>query len=162
MKNMSTHLLAISLFILSGCSTIVSSYHYTTGTQHLDCGNYHEAISELEQAVELDPTMARNHTNLSYAYSKINNEEKAWYHNRQATRCPYSDGLCVLQFRLYYYQKMIVDKGFDKPGTPWEEISNNLGEPDEYQVNENGEIISCYYGICKMTFSNGLLTSCDI
>jgi tetratricopeptide (TPR) repeat protein len=148
-------------YLLSGCAGLRSSLHYTKGTQQLSCGNYPEAVVELEQAVKLDPSMARNHTNLTAAYIANNNEEKAWFQARQAVRCRYDDGLREFQFMLFC-QRKIINPGLCRQGTPWEEISKNLGQPDEYQESENGQIISCTYGICKMSFSNGLLTSCLI
>lgn len=142
-----------------GCACVTSSYHYTRGTEALNNGDFPQAISELEQAVQLDPSLARNRTNLAAAYFANNELEKGWYNCRQSVRCPYDDGLCKIQF-MALCQKFIVEPGLNVPGTMWEEISAKLGAPDDLVEGENHQIVSCTYGTCEMSFSHGRLATC--
>jgi tetratricopeptide (TPR) repeat protein len=148
----------VSSYLLSGCSTVASSIHYTNGTQCLERGDYSTSVNELEMAVELDPSRARNYTNLSAAYIAIGDGEKSWYCCRQAVRCPYDDGgICRMAFAPHYRAR-IAEPGLNKIGTSWEDIHKNLGDPDEYQEDANGQISSCTYGVFDMFFSDGKLT----
>lgn len=149
--------MATASLLFTACSTANSSFHYTKGTEYLDQCNYPEAIYELQQAVDLDPAMARNHTNLSVAYRSYNNYDAAWYHCRQAVRSPYDDGLCKMQFAEYCHL-LIIKPGLNRPGTSVIDIFSKLGFPDDVSEDENHQIVHCTYGLCEMSFENSLLT----
>lgn len=152
-------LMTLVSLVFTGCSTISSSYHYTSGTQCLERGDYAGAIVELEQAVELDPEMARNHSNLSYAYLCNQELDKAWYHSRQAVLCPYKDDAGYGNFSNIC-KLMIIDPKLNEPGTPIEEIRTKLGEPDIEM--DNGSMITYLYGCCAMEFKEGKLVKCTV
>lgn len=71
-------MLVFSLFILSSCHTVNSTYHYKKGTEYLEGNDYEKAIPHLEKAVKLNPDRARNHTNLAAAYAATGQMDKAW------------------------------------------------------------------------------------
>ena len=147
---------ALTLFfiVLTGCSTLSSSYHYTCGTQCLERSDYDGAIIEFKQAVALDLEIARNHSNLSYAYFCKQDYENAWYHCRKALLCPYQDGASTGNF-TNLCKLMIIAPKLNEPGTPIEEIRSKLGEPD-IEMN-NGMTTTYIYGCCAMEFQEGKL-----
>lgn len=154
-------LILLILTLTTGCATISSSFYFTKGSQFLQQGDYERAIVELEKAVEEDPSMARNHTNLAAAYFANGDLQKAWYQSRQAVRAPYQDGISQLQFKGYY-KSFIVDQGLNKKGVSFEEVSAKLGLPDELTKNEAKSTIFCVYGTCRMSFIDGLLVNCSL
>lgn len=152
-------IMLLSVLLLSSCSTVMSSSHYTKGTEYLNCGNYFDAIIELEQAVELDPSMGRTHSNLAYAYMQMGDMNKCWYHSRQAVLCPNKDEKGMSNFVQLYYV-CVVKAGLNQPGTPLQKVLDKLGEPDFMVETQN--VTRCTYGACVMRFENELLTSCDL
>lgn len=154
-----TTLLIISSFILTGCGMVSSSIHYTKGTRCLENGDYKSAAFELEQAVELDPTLGRNHTNLACAYQQLGEFQKTWYHTRQAVLCEYKDAAGPLFF-VKQCELLIIKPGLDQPGTPLEVIIDTLGSPDIIENNEQDNEIFYIYGLCLMKFKDRKLTAC--
>jgi Tfp pilus assembly protein PilF len=150
----------IVLFItLSACSGIKSSLAYTEGTQCLDRKDYVNAINHLENAVALDPTLSRNHTNLCAAYMGVNNVPKAWEHARAAVLCKYKgDGSEDLNFIKFY--NILIRHKLDQPGQSYSEITAQLGIPDSITMYDNTMIVT--YGICDMTFESEKLTKCSV
>jgi tetratricopeptide (TPR) repeat protein len=153
------NLFLISSIFLTSCSCITSSFHYTKGTQCMERGDYDGAVIELNQAVELDPEFARNHSNLAYAYLQTGRNDKYWYHCRQAVLCPYKDAAGAINF-AELCDKLIKKPGLNKPGTSLEEIIDNLGTPDSRTDSANGDETVCTYGTCIMKFKDHKLTSC--
>lgn len=145
-------LLTFLLFCLVSCNILRSSINYTRGTQCLDTGDSEQAIEYLEEAVRLDPDFARNHTNLAAAYTQNGEYEKAWIHIRKSMFCKYPDKCGETSFRSFYRQ-WVTERGKDKLGTSCEEIVSSLGEPDMILSHGNQFV----YGICIMTFKNGIL-----
>lgn len=128
------------------------------GTQCLQNGDLQGAIENLKKAVELGPEIARNHTNLSAAYSLVGEEYLAWVHARKAVLADYSDATGKLQFAIIC-ERMVVKKGLDQPGTSLESIIEALGEPDEiFTINLKTKYL---YGLCIMTFKEDKLVSCQ-
>lgn len=156
---MKHRLLPLLAVVLTSCSTVASSFHYTRGTECLDRGDCEGAIKELTKAVELDPEMARNHTNLSFAYLSCNHYDKAWYHIRQAVLCPYQDSAGYINF-MNLCQAMVINPKLNEPGTPLEEVRRKLGEPD-IEIN-NDKTLTYIYGLCVMEFEEGQLIKCTI
>jgi hypothetical protein len=119
------------LFILAltGCATISSSLHFTKGTQYLDQCNYPAAVVELEQAVALDPDMARNHNNLCNAYVGVEDWDQAWISARKAVLAKYEDAVGDRMFRQLC-RIMIINQGLAEPGTSVDELKEKLGCPD--------------------------------
>ncbi len=147
--------------ILTSCSLVTSSYHYTKGTQHLEQGNYEEAICELQKAVDLEPDFARNHLNLCAAYLNVGDYDKAWFHSRQSRICKYDDGLSEIQF-VHLCDRFIHQAELDKPGTSYEKVISILGEPDVtiQPLVSNKKII--IYGTYVMVFENDKLTLTEL
>lgn len=139
-------ILAAALVGLTGCGTIASSVNYTMGTQALGEGRYDEAVSKLEKAVELDPDMGRNHTNLAAAYGVSGDLEKHWIHCRKATLCKYPCPLMKLEFPSICEPKL-AKNGLKKEGTPYSLLVQDLGEPDRISYDANKKMICCQYGL---------------
>lgn len=145
-------ILPVFCCIFFSCSTISSSFHYTKGTQSLGRGDVSQAIIELKKAVDLDPLMARNHTNLSAAYMLNDEIENGWYHVRQATLSPFQDKCSLIAF-LSVYDKLVKEQNLDQPGTSIEEIVSKLGEPDHIKRIDSRSILYIY-GVCIMNFQD--------
>ncbi len=134
-------ILAGSCTLIFGCNTIKSSYHFTRGTECLDQANYQGAIEHLEQAVELDPSMSRNHCNLAFAYHKSGQLKKSWFNARQAVLLDPTNMEAVQNMHSIYTQL-----NFDKqiiPGISIDESINLLGEPD---IEIKGKTTTLIYG----------------
>ena len=152
-------LIASSLFLTS-CGTLNSSFHYSKGTEYYDKGDYQAAVVELERAVELGPSMARNHSNLASAYQILGREHEAWFHIRQAVLCEYPDTVGSINF-TNFCEHLIKQPGLNQPGTALEEVINKLGIPDIIMGTDRDNKTICIYGTCTMVFQDLNLTSCS-
>lgn len=150
--------LSITVLVAS-CSIVASSFHFTLGTQCLDKGDYIGAVRHLERAVELDPTMSRNHNSLACAYMGIQEVEKAWYQSRQAVLCEPVDYISLETF-MNIYKLCVKNRGLNQKGTSLQEILSKLGEPDLKNEEPDGTI-TIIYGCSAMKFFNGMLVSCS-
>jgi hypothetical protein len=152
-------ILLISTFVvLTGCSLVSSSVHYTKGTESLERGDYANAIVELRQAVELCPDLPRNHINLRCAYILVGEHYKGWYCLEQARLCVDEEARQNYNF-AWACKKYMKAQEVDKEGTPLEEVLAKLGTPDSRVESTDGET-TCVYGACVMTFRDDKLTSC--
>lgn len=129
MKKHINLLIFISLFILSSCGTVNSSYHYKKGTKCLEEDNYEKAITHLKKAVELNPDRAINHTNLAAAYVATGQMDNAWIECRNGIKAKHSDkGRGI--FFASFYQMYVTERGIDKIGNPRSYVEIMLGKPD--------------------------------
>lgn len=133
-----------TLLILFGCSCVQSSYHYTKGTECLECGDYDGAITHLQESVELDPTMSRNHCNLTFAYCKKGQKQKAWVHAHKAVFIDPKNLDAVINFYSLYndlkFHETIIT------GISKNEVIQSLGEPDSIISTPEGKLTILVYG----------------
>lgn len=144
--------------LLTGCDACYSSMHYTNGTACLDRGDYEQAVVELTCAVELDPALARNYSNLAAACIGVGDYESAWCYLRQAVLCRYQDPVANRNFRKVCSNRL-AQKNLDCCGTSYEEISECLGTPDDIEYSDNGSVAFCSYGTYVMEFSDNKLVT---
>jgi len=158
-------LFVICLF-LTGCSTIRSSVNYTNGTSCLEEGDYANAVIYLKKAVQLDPCMSRNQTNLSAAYCALGEFDMAWYHARLAVICieinPNQKNQPAYTNFFSLYNHCVKEKGLDRVGTLLEEVIDKLGKPDFSRQSDDGTEEDLFYGIYGMRFKDGKLVSCEL
>jgi len=152
-------LVPISIFslLLAGCNTVTSSYQYTKGTASLQKGDFEAAISHLEEAVKLEPNMARNQTNLSSAYMMAGDLQNAWLHARQATLATvYNESeMQIAVFNLMQLWKTMKEKYNINVGTTQEEIISFLGEPDDMIAFKENNQTALVYGVLPIRFEEG-------
>jgi tetratricopeptide (TPR) repeat protein len=114
--------------LVSACATVASSVSYTKGTEALEAKDYETAVVHLEQAVELDPNLSKNHNNLASAYLGVGRLPDAWTHVRRAVlldpRNQYARMNCG-----HVFAKMREQTGLGA-GDGIDEIREKLGEPD--------------------------------
>lgn len=142
----------VTLFVV-GCSTVSSSLSYTKGTQALAAGNVNVAVSELERAVELDPSLARNQNNLAAAYFDAGRVLDGWPHVRKAVMMDPAQQTYRTNFRrfvLYFIHEGIVETGASE-----EQVVSVLGEPDGKKVREPCSYWQ--YAAIALCFQNGRL-----
>jgi tetratricopeptide (TPR) repeat protein len=151
-------LLLLALVLLTSCNTVKSSLAYTKGTQYLEQGDYTNAIQHLEEAVKLDPDLARNHSNLAAAYGSVGEDQRAWQEIRLAVLSPYRDIAALPNFCACY--NALIKNRLDQPGTDALEVMHLLGEPDLKIMGESQMI--WVYGLCHMHFENNKLVKCQL
>lgn len=127
MKKMHPLWFALAL-ILAGCATVASSPHFTRGTQALERGDYQTAVNELNEAVQLEPGVSRYHNNLSFAYFKLKNEQKGWFHLRQAVLLDTNNRRAAASFESYWTH--LERGGKVRVGALEKDILASLDEPD--------------------------------
>lgn len=133
-----------ALFLLFGCSVINSSYHYTKGTECLESGDYDGAITHLQESVKLDPTMSRNHCNLTFAYCQKGEKQKAWVHAHKAVFIDPNNKEALINFYSLYkdlkFHETIIT------GISKNEVIQSLGEPDSVISSPEGKLTILVYG----------------
>ncbi len=142
----------LMIIIATSCNSISSSLNYSKGTECLEKGDYEEAVASLEKAVELDPDMGRNHTNLATAYAASGEWDKAWKQSRTGLKAKYPDEHGLKSFDSIY-KAYVTSRGIDKIGNSRKMIEERLGPPD--MVLANGDQYK--YGLVIMTFKNDVL-----
>lgn len=120
-------------------------------------GDHQGAIVALKKAVELDPELGRNHTNLCAAYILAGDEENGWVHARKSVLNNTPDANSK-QLYAIFCDKLIKQKGLDQPGTTLDDIINALGEPDA--IFTTNSTVTYRYGTCTMIFKDDKLISC--
>lgn len=126
------------------------------GTTCIDRGDYAAAISHLQEAVRLDPTLSRNHTNLAYAYIMMGQEKEAWFHARQAVLTNGANEVSEHLFSSLY--KGLNDRfRFNEGGLKEDEVIEILGKPDLTGAINKTEESFCVYGLAILKFKSGLL-----
>jgi tetratricopeptide (TPR) repeat protein len=111
------------------CAATESSVYYTRGTQALERGDLPTAITDLEEAVRLDPSLSRNHNNLASAYMAAGRIADGWPHVRKAVAIDPGNEHAVQNCRLYFV-KMQQQSGM-KEGDSLDQVREKLGGPDE-------------------------------
>lgn len=139
--------------MLMGCSTVSSSLSYTEGTKALENKNYAEAIPALEKAVELDPSLARNHNNLAAAYFEVGRIYDGWPHVRKAVLLEPRQDVFVANFRRYMIA-LIKDHAAEK-GMSEDQVRAKLGSPDG--TKQVKECMYWQYGAAALCFKDGVL-----
>lgn len=142
-----------------GCSAINSSLNFTKGTDCLVNGDYNQAAAYLEKAVELDPDMGRNHTNLAAAYLALEEKEKAWKESRAAINCKNTNSDDYECFAIMFVQ-YADGQGLCRPGTSKEVILEKLGTPDREIKTDS--IVQYLYGPFIMSFKYDLLNEVTV
>ncbi len=119
---------SLVVVLLSACSTISSSARFTEGTQALERGDYETAATLLEEAVELDPSLSRNHNNLASALYELGRIEEGWPHSRAAVMLdPKNEAARANNLRHF---KALSDEHDIDVGTSRSDVARSLGEPD--------------------------------
>lgn len=143
---------------LVSCSTVSSSYHYTLGTEAAQQGDYQGALVHLQQAVDLDPTIARNHNNLACVYLDLGEPEKAWQPacNAVWTLADAEDTRAFRQNFVNIWNRMREQHQIKK-GLTVDEVMQRLGQPNSINSlqNHNGWVLT--YGLVMLRFENNVL-----
>jgi tetratricopeptide (TPR) repeat protein len=155
MKNKWLYLAAF--LVMTGCSTVASSPHYTEGTRAIERGDYQTAVKELEQAIQLEPRVSRYHNNLAFAYFHLGNEQKGWYHLRQAVLLDPDNRYAVASFNGYWGE--LEKNGKVRIGMPTQELVKNLGEPD--LTLKIGDETSLVWGLKRIHLRGELVASIE-
>ena len=132
-----------------------SSFKYTRGTEALAKGQYREAADLLAEAVRLDPSMSRNHTNYSAALFELGRYTEGWPHARRAVLLDHENWQAQNNNRRYI-KKLLADANLNT-GATLQQIVSVLGAPDS--VGEQGGCIWYQYGISALCFEEGVFTS---
>lgn len=142
------------ILVFTSCSTVNSSLHYTKGTEALEVENYDSAIIHLEKAIELDPSLSRNHNNLAHAYFEKDRILDGWPHIRKAVILDPSNQYAHQNFERYF--RTLLERGYAKEGYTQATIIENLGFPDNTLVR--GEETLWQYGMVAIYFKEGKVT----
>lgn len=152
MKRLNKLFLIVSASTLCGCSGIQSSVHFTRGTQCIEKGDFQGARFHLEKACELDPSMSRNHNNLTYIYIQLGEIDKAWYHARQAAFLDPGNEEAVTNFNNLLDE---LETFYNiAEGSSKEDVKAALGEPD---MDSEDHDCTLRYGLALLVFKDGKL-----
>ncbi len=131
-----------------GCSSVKSDFSYQRGKDRFWQGQYNEAIVELHQAIELDPSSSRNHQLLAVTYERLGKLPKAWEHARRAYALDRRSKPAYDIFSTVF-KELAEQLGIEKRRPSAKSITDTLGTADKYLHDEKGELRALYYGpIC--------------
>ncbi len=124
-KTLSFLLLGFLLF-LPGVYAGEASTYYNRGNDHLNKGEYEEAISDYTKALEIEPLSADVYANRGLAYSQIGQNDKAISDFNEALEINPQYALAYNSRAVVYYTIREYDKA-------WKDVhkAQRLG----YQVN---------------------------
>ncbi len=120
-----------------GCVSVDANLSYINGTQALDDGRYDEAITNLTEAVRLDPDSARSFNNLAAAYFAAGKVREGWPNVRTAYSLDSRDR-AIRANLLRHLGQLIHDGGLEN-GSTKDSVLAWLGEPDARQMEPEGE-----------------------
>ncbi len=152
-------LLAATL-LLQSCASVKSDISYSKGMDKLGDGDVNQAITYLRQAVELDPTIPRNHYQLALAYQRLGDMSKAWQQIRNAYALDTTSPKQLQVFTRLYAQ-LAEQHRLEKTHPNAAEVIEVLGVADKYLHNENGELKAVYYGPLCLRFDEGHLAASE-
>jgi len=133
--------------------SVQSSLHFTRGTEALDSGDIDLAIKHLRSAVNLDPSLSRNHNNLAHAYFEASRFEDGWPHVLIAVNLdPGNEYAKKNFFRYFNTMKELTDL---EAGDTFDQVRAKLGDPNGEKLD--GEIVWWRYGHTALSFENGRL-----
>ena len=158
MKTIGT--LFAAALLLQGCASVKSDISYTKGMDKLYEGDIDQAIVHLRQAVELDPTVARNHHQLALAYQRLGDLPKAWQEARHAYAIDSRSPTHLQVFTRLYNQiseKHLIERKHPSAA----EVIDYLGVADKYIHDENGDLKAVYYGPLCLRFDQGRLSTSE-
>jgi tetratricopeptide (TPR) repeat protein len=156
MKRFVAPLVVFTSVLLAATSThaqmkwLRSSAKYTQGTEALANGQYQEAAALLAEAVEMDPSLSRNHANYSAALFELGRYSDGWPHARKAVLLD-PENLPAQSNSRRYIQKLLQDAGL-QIGAPVDEVVRALGEPDN--IADQIECTFYQYGVSALCFKN--------
>jgi tetratricopeptide (TPR) repeat protein len=133
---------------------VQSSTNFTRGTEALDARRYDEAVSYLEKAVALDPSLSRNQNNLAAAYFEVGRVRDGWPHVREAVNLDPTNPSAKQNFLRYFAAMMKLTNL--QEGDSYETVRTKLGPPD--QVSEQTERVWWRYGHTALEFKAGHLS----
>lgn len=137
--------LAATILILSSCSTVSSSYHYTMGTECLNKGQLIEAKEHFEKSLESWDGHVDALNNLGVTYMALGEIENAWPCYRKAS--PQSN---LAKINLVdCFDKLAVKNNLSNNPTKAEMIQV-YGLPDN---DQNEDVFR--YGSLKIHFKDG-------
>jgi len=122
---------------LWGCVSVDANLKYTSGTEALGEGRYDQAITDLTEAVRLDPESARSFNNLATAYFADGQVRQGWTYVRTAYALDSRDRF-VRANLLRHLGQLIHDGGLEN-GSTTTSVLAWLGEPDTRQTDPEGE-----------------------
>jgi len=160
MKTFTLATFVITGLAFQGCNSVKSDMSYRKGTEMLWDGETEKAIGYLREAVELDPTTARNHYHLSLAYHRLGDVNKSWEHIRHAYSLDPNSHM-QLQFFMRLYTELSTRNRLEKRHPSASEVVNIFGVGDKYLHDERGELQAIYYGPLCLRFEQGSLASSD-
>lgn len=152
----------LSLAILcTSCSSIKSDLSFHKGKQCFWNGEYDEALTHLNSAIELNPTSSPSHRQLALTYERLKNLPLAWEHVRIA----YSiDKKAQINLDVFsrIFRALAKQHRFDAPRKPDAgTIVEALGVADKYLHNDQGELKALYYGPICLHIEHGKLSSTE-
>ena len=150
--------LSILTIIGCGCGSVKSDYSYQKGKDAFWNGNYEEAIVNLNEAIEFDPTCARNHEQLALTYEKIGNLPQAWEHARKAYSLDRRAASSRELFMKIYAQLSKQNK-FETRKPQAKDLIEMLGLADTYLHDDKGNLKALYYGPLCLHIDDGKLKS---
>lgn len=160
MKTISLVTLLTATVFLPSCASVKSDISYRKGTDKLWEGEVDQAIAYLREAVEFDPTVARNHYHLAVAYQRQGNMTMAWEHIRHAYALDTNSQAQLQVFTRIYNE--LSDKNRLEKGRPnAARVVEVLGVGDKYLHDEQGELQAIYYGPLCLRFDNGRLATSE-
>lgn len=160
MKTISLGSLLTAMLLLQGCASVKSDISYRKGTDKLWEGDIDQAIVFLQEAIELDPTVARNHYHMALAYQKLGNTRQAWTHIRHAYVLDTTSHQ-QLQVFMRVYQQLSEQHHLERKHPSAAEVVELLGVGDKYLHDERGDLKAIYYGPLCLRFDQGNLAASD-
>jgi tetratricopeptide (TPR) repeat protein len=141
-----------------GCGSVKSDYSYQKGKEAFWNGSYDEAIVNLNQAIEYDPTCSRNHQQLALTYEKIGDISQAWEHARTAYSLDrHSQNAKDIFVRVY--SELSKQNRFDARKPSAKSLIDILGVADTYLHDDKGNLKALYYGPLCLNIADGKLKS---
>lgn len=130
-----------------------ATQHYGAGTEALGRKDYATAITELEQAKELNPKWSNIRNNLGTAYAQVGRDKDAWCEFRQAVLMSDRNQYALINFARRWNQ--FKDSGDLENGKTMAQVRAALGEPDIEAQPEKKEDSTWLYGLNAVQFKDG-------
>lgn len=160
MKILSLSSVFIAGLLFQSCASVKSDISYHKGTEKLWEGDIENAIAYLQDAIELNPTVARNHYHLAIAYQRLNDINQAWKHIRNAYLLDTKSN-AQLQVFTRIYNQLSDQHQLTKKRLDAAEVVNILGVGDKYLHDDNGVLQAIYYGPVCLRFEHNHLTGSE-
>lgn len=160
MKTLSLVTFLTATVLLPSCASVKSDISYRKGTDKLWEGDVDQAIAYLREAVEFDPTAARNHYHLAMAYQRKGDIPRAWEQIRHAYALD-TESTAQLQVFTRLYNQLSDQHRLEKGHPVPAKVVEVLGVGDKYLHDEQGQLQAIYYGPLCLRFEQGRLSASE-